>query len=347
MLIFLVISLVLWSAGLYLGVRLVRDTRCGRESGKALSEVSIIIPARNEEKNLPRLLQSLQGEPEFIQEIIVVDDDSTDATEEVATDLGARVVRAGALPEGWRGKAWACHQGAAAATGQHLLFLDADTWFQPGSLRSILRLYPGGAFSVGPWHKVEKIYEHLSLFFNLNMALGTVPDALFGQMLLVDRASYEAAGGHERVKGQVLENLMLAAHFRHGGIPVRSTLGRSRFCFRMYPDGIAELIRGWRKGFSAGAGRTPGKVLALAISWMSGLMMIPIGWVVTGSWWFALAYVVCAIHVAWLGRMIGSFRSSLAFIYPVALIFFFCVFGLSTARFNKAGSWKGRPIRAD
>lgn len=347
MTIFLIISLLLWSAGLYLGARLVRDTRGGGDSAGAALDVSVIIPARNEEKNLPRLLRSLQGEAEAIGEILVVDDDSTDGTAQAATDLGARVVRADPLPEGWRGKAWACHQGARAAAGRHLLFLDADTWFQPAGLRSILEAYPGGAFSVGPWHQVEKLYEHLSLFFNVNMVLGTVPEALFGQMLLVDRASYEAAGGHERVKGQVLENLMLAAHFRQAGIPVRSTLAQGRFRFRMYPDGITELIRGWRKGFSAGAGRTPGKVLALAVSWMSGLMMIPIGWLVTGSWWFALAYFVCAAHVAWLARIIGSFRPILALLYPVALVFFFCVFGLSTARFNKAGSWKGRPIRAD
>jgi 4,4'-diaponeurosporenoate glycosyltransferase len=347
MLIFLAISMMLWSAGIYLGARLRRAAMHAGEVARPPVDVSVVIPARNEEKNLPRLLESLQAAPGRLREVIVVDDDSNDATEQVALSGGARVVKAGPLPGGWRGKAWACHQGALTATGKHLLFLDADTWFPPGGLQNVLDTYPGGAYSAGPWHRVEKIYEHLSLFFNLNMAMGTAPESLFGQMLLVDKDSYTRVGGHERVKQHVLENLMLADHFRRSGIPVRSALGEGRFCFRMYPEGIAELTRGWRKGFSAGAGRTPGKVLALSVSWMSGLIMVPIGWLATGSWWFAAAYVLCAAHVAWMGRMIGSFRPSLACFYPVPLIFFFCVFGMSTSRFNKTSSWKGRALSGD
>jgi 4,4'-diaponeurosporenoate glycosyltransferase len=346
MLILLAVSLLLCSAGLFLGARLVGAMRRGVGTGGVLHDVSVIIPARNEEKNLPRLLQSIEGQSEDIREIIVVDDDSTDGTARIAAAMGARVVCAGPLPDGWRGKAWACHQGTHEAVGRHFLFLDADTWFEQGGLQEILDNYPGGAVSVGPWHVVEKPYEHLSFFFNVNMVLGTVPDALFGQMLLVDRTSYKHVGGHERVKGHVLENLMLAAHLRAAGIPVRSTMSAGEFCFRMYQDGIAELIRGWRKGFSSGAGSTPWKVLAPAISWMSGLMMVPIGWLATGSWWFAAAYFACVLHVFWLSRMIGNFRILMALFYPAPLIFFFCVFGLSAARLNKASSWKGRPLRA-
>ena len=140
------------------------------------------------------------------------------------------------MPDGWRGKTWACHQGAQAATGNFLFFMDADTWFEPDGFARILSDYTGGAFSVGPYHAVRKPYEELSLFFNFNMAAGTVPSGLFGQMLLVDRESYRRVGGHEAVQGRILENFWLAGQFRAAGIPVRSAMGRgvSRFaCIRM------------------------------------------------------------------------------------------------------------------
>ena len=174
------------------------------------STLTIIIPARNEEHNLPVLLRSLNAQETRPAEVIVVDDGSTDRTATIARELGARVIASQQpLPEGWRGKTWACHQGAQAARGERLLFLDADTWFEPGGLDKILAAHVSGAFSVGPYHVVHRPYEQLSLFFNINMTAGTVPGGLFGQMLLVDRDSYRTVGGHETVKGRILENFWL------------------------------------------------------------------------------------------------------------------------------------------
>ncbi len=188
--ILLTITLALWSAGwLVLG----RVRLCGLgDVGKSISagQLSIIIPARNEEQNLPALLRSLATQAMRPCEIIVVNDASTDRTTEVAREFGARVINSQPLPEGWRGKTWACHQGAQAARGELLLFLDADTWFEPGGLRRVLADYDGGAFSVGPFHAVRRAYEDLSMFFNFNMTIGTSPGGLFGQMPPADRESY-------------------------------------------------------------------------------------------------------------------------------------------------------------
>ena len=106
-----------------------------------LSRLSIIIPARNEAHNLPRLLDSIFSQPIPPLEVLVVDDASTDATASVATAHGATVVSSLPLPDGWRGKPWACHQGALATKGELLLFLDADCWFEPGGLDRILSRY--------------------------------------------------------------------------------------------------------------------------------------------------------------------------------------------------------------
>ncbi len=346
LLILLPVTVVLWATGFLLLPRLRR----GDGSAGALppAEVSVIIPARNEEQNLPTLLRSIAAQPMRPREIVVVNDASTDRTAEIARQSGAVVLDLQPLPEGWRGKAWACHQGANAAKGDLLLFLDADTWFEPDGLARALGGYAGGAFSVGPYHAVRRPYEQLSLFFNFNMVVGTMPDGLFGQMLLVDRESYQRVGGHQAVKGRTLENFFLAQRFRAAGIPVRSETGRGVLSFRMYPNGFRELVEGWTKGFASGAGQTPGGVLAVVVAWMIGLMLTPIGWVATGDWlWWGGVYLLCAAQVCWFSRQIGSFRWMAALLYPVPLVFFFAVFARSAMRSGKQVTWKGREIRAD
>jgi 4,4'-diaponeurosporenoate glycosyltransferase len=340
-----IVTLALWSAGFLL----MRHLRCGA-GGNATSlapSVSVIIPARNEAHNLPALLQSLASQPVKPCQIIVVDDGSTDRTAELARQFGATVIASSPLPEGWRGKTWACHQGAQAATGNLLLFLDADTWFELGGLPRILSGYAGGAFSVGPYHAVCKTYEDLSLFFNFNMVVGTVPRGLFGQMLLVDRDLYQRVGGHAAVRGRILENFWLAGQFRAEEIPVRSVTGRGAFSFRMYPNGLGELVQGWTKGFASGAGQTPRGTLFLIVAWMIGLMLAPLGGWVTGDWlrWGAV-YLMCAAQVGWFGRQVGAFRWYSSLLYPVPLIFFFAVFAWSAARSGKTVRWKGRDLHA-
>ena len=345
--IILLVTLALWGAGFLLLGRLLRR-RGGQSSPGPIRGVSVIIPARNEEHNLPTLLRSLASQPMKPHETIVVDDGSTDRTAELGRQFGATVLASQPLPDGWRGKTWACHQGALVASGDWLLFLDADTWFEADGLARLLSVYSGGAFSVGPYHAVRKPSEDLSLFFNVNMHVGTMPEGLFGQMLLVDRESYRRVGGHESVKGRILENFWLAGRFRAVGIPVRSERGRGVFAFRMYPGGLRELIEGWTKGFASGAGQTPRGSLLVVVAWMIGLTLAPLGWLVTGDWlrWGAM-YLLCAAQVAWISRLVGAFRWSTALMYPLPLIFFFAVFTRSVMRSGKPIAWKGREICGD
>jgi 4,4'-diaponeurosporenoate glycosyltransferase len=342
-----VVTLALWASGFLLVGRL-RVRRGGIVSSAAFRSLSIIIPARNEAHNLPVLLRSLAAQPIKPHEIIVMDDGSTDRTAELARELGATVTASQPLPEGWRGKPWACHQAAQAATGDLLMFVDADTRFEPDGLRRIVSGYAGGAYSVGPYHAVRHPFEDLSLFFNFNMTVGTVPRGLFGQMLLVDRESYRRVGGHETVQGRILENFFLARQFQAAGIPVRSGTGRGLFSFRMYPNGLRELIAGWTKGFAAGAGQTPPATLWLVVAWMIGLMFAPLGGLITGDAlrWGGV-YLLCAAQVGWFSRQIGSFGGWSALLYPLPLIFFFAVFTRSALRSGKSVNWKGREIRAD
>lgn len=309
------------------------------------SSLSLIIPARNEAHNLPRLLESIRSQPNPPREILVVDDDSTDATAEVAARAGATVIPSRALPDGWRGKPWACHQGAEAATGDLLLFLDADCWFEPGGLAAVLRHHRGGALSMAPYHQVEKSYEELSAFFNVIMVASTAPHGLFGQMLLVDRACYQQTGGHQQVKGRVLENLRLAGFYRQAGVPVASLPGRGMLSFRMYPGGLSSLVEGWTKGFASGAAETTRSTVIGVALWISGLMVALISPLF--SPWLTLLYLAFAAQFWLMLKKTGSFSPLTALLYPLPLAFYFAVFARSVTRSGKEVTWKGREIRAD
>ncbi len=359
--ILLLVTLAQWAAGfLVLG----RLRRCGE--GKLVSsasgeQISIIIPARNEESNLPKLLGSLAMQSVRPKEIIVVDDASTDRTTEVARQNGAQVLASQPLPDGWRGKTWACHQGAQAASGQILLFLDADTWFEPDGLARVLAEFQasgGGALSVAPHHVVRAFHEQFSAIFNLVMLAGTgaftvlgdrYPQrGLLGQFLLIERSAYQKVGGHKVVKGRILENFWLSKELRAANVPLRCRSGRGVFLIRMYPDGWRQLVDGWTKGFASGAGQTPLPILLLIIAWLGGLFFAPIGIFTQGSplLWLVV-YGLCAAQAAWLLRRAGTFHWSAAVFYPVLVLFFFTVFARSVLRSGKAVNWKGREIRAD
>jgi len=340
------ILLALWAAGWLLAVRFRRPVMT--VIADAPATVSIIIPARNEAHNLPKLLGSIASQSAKPIEILVVDDGSSDDTADIARQFGAKVITPPPLPDGWRGKTWACHQGARAARGEHLLFMDADTWFEPCGLERVLSIHHGGALAIAPYHAVRKIYEDLSLFFNICMTIGTIPNGLVGQFLLVNHNSYNLAGGHESVRGHILENFRLAEKFCAAGVPLRSITGMGLVSLRMYPHGPRDMLLGWTKGFAAGAGGTPAGSMLLAIAWISGLTVVPVLAFLTFNWPLSGAVcLLCSLQVAWVGRKLGSFGWLLMLLYPLPLLFFFATFGWSVMRSGKKVTWKGRVIDAD
>ncbi len=356
------LTMLLWFAG---WIVLGRVRQCRAVAGQTVGadQLSIVIPARNEEHNLPTLLGSLTAQAVKPREIIVVDDASTDRTTEVARQFGARVIAAQPLPDGWRGKAWACQQGAQAATGITLLFLDADTRFEPDGLRRALAEFAaldGGVLSVAPHHAVRQFYEHFSVFFNLVMfaastaftLLGTRLTArgLFGPFVLIRRADYDRVGGFAAVKGRILETFYFAGQLRSAGVALHCRSGRGAFSIRMYPHGWRDLVEGWTRGFASGAGETPPAMLLLIIAWMTGLMIPLMGLAIGGAplLWLTL-YALGVAQVGWLMSRVGTFRLLTALLYPAPLIFYFAIFARSflRSRNKQKVEWKGRKIRAD
>jgi 4,4'-diaponeurosporenoate glycosyltransferase len=326
--------------------------------------LSIIIPARNEEDNLAVLLPSLATSSARPHEIIVVDDQSSDATAATANSHAARVIPGAALPEGWYGKPWACQQGADAATGDWLLFLDADTELPAGGLDRLLLLPSRGdaVYSICPWHRIERPYERLSAFFNTIMVLGinafswrgeSAPDVgLFGQAMLLSRISYNKVGGHYPVRRQVLENFHLARHFAAVGISCRSYLGRGTIIMRMFPGGFRDLLAGWSKGFVSGADNTPRSAMILISMWLSGLIMAGIGLTLLplATAWQSITilaiYLFGAAQCAYVFFRVGRFGWITSFLYIIPLAFYQIVFfrAIRLKKQKKTVAWKGRDV---
>ncbi len=328
--------------------------------------ISIIIPCRDEEDNLTRLLPSITSQAFPIHEIIVMDDHSTDRTSRVAREHGAIVITGKPLPNGWKGKPWACLQGAAAATGDWLLFLDADVWLEPGAFEKLAALTttPRSVFSLCPFHRIEKPYEELSSFFNSIMVLGINAFTLrgekgdgiglFGQVMLVAKTDYDAVGGHEPVKHEVLENFHLARHFAAAGLTNRCYLGKGTASMRMFPSGYEELAASWGKGAASGSRNTPRTALIGISIWLTGLMTAMISLLflplapAAPAIAIGIVYAAFALQSLFVFRKIGTFSLWNALLFPIALCYYQVHFFNSLRRTKAGGTvkWKGRDVSA-
>ena len=310
---------------------------------------SIVVPARNEANTLPSLLASLRPELLPGDQLIVVDDASTDDTADVAARGGATVVTAPSLPEGWTGKAWACATGARRSTADTLVFLDADVTVEPGGLNRVLGAHVDGLLSVQPFHVTVRPYERLSLFFNIVSMMGTDafcpvgtrlrPSGAFGPCLVTRRDEYEAVGGHAAVKSAVLDDVELARCYRASQRRVVCLGGKGSLSFRMYPSGLWQLIEGWSKNLAGGAGKTRALTLVLVVAWISLCIQAPwLGWPV---------YAAVVIQLGWMARRIGRFGVVALLLYPIPLAAFLAIFvrSIYLTFGRKRVTWKGRELK--
>ena len=319
--------------------------------------VSVVVPARDEEANLVVLLGSLVPQVGPGDEVIVVDDQSSDATVEVARAEGAAVVAAPTLPPGWAGKQWACHTGAERATNGILVFLDADTRIETGGLDRIASLGSGaGLTSIQPYHVVPTWQERLAAFFNVVGMMGTAaftplgtrlaPRGAFGPCLVSSVADYRRAGGHAAARASVLDDVGIAAAYRRAGLPVRVLGGRGTISFRMYPGGAGALVAGFTKNLATAAVAVRGPAAVAVAGWLAacaapavlaGRIAIPL---VVACYLAVVAQLAVHLH------RLGTFGPVVALVYPVALAAFLAVLARSLVVTYGVGrvTWKGRSL---
>src|SRR6266568_6552653 len=226
--------------------------------------VSIIVPARNEEACLGTCLESLIAQTGIALEIIVVDDDSTDRTAEIARSFrGAHGIEAGPLPDNWTGKNNAMAAGAKIAKGKWLLFTDADTVHKPGSLaRAVAEAEQHGAalLSYSPEQEVHSFWEKAVMPVIFAELAATYPPeavndpassiaAANGQYLLISREAYDAVGGHTKTASDLLEDVAMARLVKSSGRKIFFRYGGDAVRTRMYRS-FAGLREGWMKNLA-------------------------------------------------------------------------------------------------
>lgn len=345
-------------------------------SGDSQAQVSVIIPARNEEANVERAVRSVASQTGVPLEVIVVDDQSDDRTGEILEGLRSeipslRVLRIDSLPEGWLGKPYALACGAKMASGAWLLFTDADTEHQPGSLHELLEraenkrvdllsLSPG-QLTFSWWEKavIPRIYVWLAKRFRFDEVNDPASSAAAanGQYILIRREVYEKAGGHEAVRGELLEDVALAKRVKSSGGRLLFLPGARWVQTRMYRT-FAEMWQGWTKNLYLLADRKLTALLAeVAAAWLLDLLplaAVPVVAVAAATgrlrWPFALGLILAcfasAVWRAWryvralhqLGLALGLLRYRIRGATLVSLLM------LDSARRYRRGriEWKGR-----
>ena len=337
-----------------------------------LPRVSVLVPARNEERNIARCVGSLLAQRYADFEVIVLDD-SEDRTPDIlhslAGDERLRVMAGKPLPAGWMGKNWSCHQLAQTATGDLLLFTDADTQHHPSMLLdAVTALFAERSdfLSAIPRQELHTWAERLVLpilpwslhtFFPIGLARRSRLHALAtaaGQLMLFRKEAYAAIGGHRSVRGSVLDDVSLAQHVVKAGLPWSLMDGKARISVRMYRSS-REVWDGLSKNLFAVFGRNlplfsfvwawlfwvawePPLVLVLRAT---RALSIPAEAVVPS----ALAVGLCLI--LWL---INNLRFRIPWIqatlHPVTMLLVLSIAARSVIWHALGrGTWKGRPLR--
>ena len=275
-------------AATVVAARLARGRRIRRPLAPGAPElpgtVSVVIPARDEEHRLPACLEPLAREP--AHEVIVVDDESSDATAAVAAAHGARVLEGEPRPEGWAGKTWALEQGLRAATGDWVVFLDADTRPKAGLLRALVEAAtPVDLLSGGPRFVCETAGERLlHPSFLASIVYRTGPTDVEGlrrvvangQCMVARREALVRAGGWARVASVMTEDVALArALVEEDGWRFRMADAADVLEVRMY-ENARETWHGWARSIIDPEVNTrPGLAADLAVIWLAMALPLP------------------------------------------------------------------------
>ncbi|MBI5952596.1 MAG: glycosyltransferase [Chloroflexi bacterium] len=290
--------------------------------------ISICIPARNEENNIRRCVESALGQDYPNIEVVVLDDRSTDSTLTQLIEIASRdsrllPIRGNELPAGWAGKPHALFQASAAAHGEWLCFVDADTFLAPNAISACyakaikteadmfttMNEQILGSF----WEKVVMPLVMTALSVGFSPRKVNDPnsrDAIAnGQFIMIRRAVYNDIGGHEKVKDQIVEDKAISEQVKWNGHRLVVADGMKVIRTRMYTD-LPSMWEGWTKNIYLGLSGHPamlllgafGATLALIAALFLPLWtLLGINWLFNGGEWLAGAIIVQSLLVwGWL-----------------------------------------------
>jgi cellulose synthase/poly-beta-1,6-N-acetylglucosamine synthase-like glycosyltransferase len=312
--------------------------------------VTVIIPARDEAANIARAISSFPNTP-----VLVIDDASTDSTAEIAARAGARVIPASPLPSGALGKPNACQTGADASASEWLLFVDADTWFDPRFLPSLLAYATRerlDAASLFPRQHCLTLAEQTLLpyafalyFTGVDARAVNSPrsaEALGnGQCFLFRREAYQAIGGHRAVLNTVIEDIALARLLKQHGLRYRVLRAETLAHVRMYSS-LAAIFRGFEKNafrFLTVNPLTAAQVILasiLATSWLPVLL-----WAALEAQWIPAALLFLSLPAVLLPNY-----GKRVWLVPAAVYGFqwIALSSLAASLTGRKVTWKGRRV---
>ena len=340
--------------------------------------ISVCVPARNEERNIRLCVEAIlaQDFPNF--EIIVLEDRSHDSTPQILRELAVQGKRlksipGAELPIGWAGKPHALFQAASAAQGEWLCFVDADTFLSPNALSAcyakaietkadmftIMTFQILGSF----WEKAVMPIVMTALSVGFSPSKVNDPknkDAIAnGQFILIRRAVYDAIGGHESVKDQIVEDKALSEQVKWTGYRLVVANGYSVARTRMYTS-LPEMWEGWTKNIYLGLRDRPSLVLLGAFGAFLALvaaLLLPVWpllgviWFLQSGGWLALTVVAQSL-ILWAFVIYARARISIgmgispwyALTLPLGSAVFAAMMFTSTWRVlsGKGVTWKGR-----
>ena len=262
----LTVLLIAVGANLIANFRMLGKAAPRGEGPRTFWPVSILVPARNEARNIRRCLESLLAQDYPLLEVIVLDDGSTDETPEIVAEMARedprlRLVRGHPLPPGWMGKNFACEQLARAAQGEWLLFTDADTVHRPDTVSWAVEAAQqnrADLISLIPRAVTHSFGEEVLLPIIPFGVVGCFPLALgerlrvplltmaVGPFMLFRREAYQRIGGHRAVRGEIAEDVVLARRMRRFGGRVVLLDGSEQVDVHFY-HGFLETWRGLAK----------------------------------------------------------------------------------------------------
>lgn len=337
--------------------------------------VSVVVPARNEALNIRACVESLTRSAYPAFEVLVVDDRSDDGTGDLVRSMGRgrarrlKVIDGCALPVGWLGKPWACWQGVEEAEGELILFTDADTVHGADLLdRAVAGLEEDGAdlLTLSGRQVMESFWERLvqpQIFFTMLVRFYDVEQAAArrrwrsvianGQFMLFRKDAYGELGGHEAVRGEVVEDLALAQRVVLHGRRLSVRMAESSFATRMYRS-LADLVSGWSKNILLGGLQTlpplvrpmvaPAAVVAGAGMWLAPPVVL--AWSLVGVEWSApLIWSATAVTLSLILWTLFTARMGAPFwyglLYPVGAAAGMYIFLRAWVRGRRV-EWKGR-----
>jgi glycosyltransferase involved in cell wall biosynthesis len=313
--------------------------------------ISVLLPARDEAHRIGPTLRSL-AHLQSVFEVLVLDDNSSDNTAELVEQAGLTVIRGTQEPpQGWLGKPWACARLAAAASGDVLVFIDADVELVPdAAVRAAAMLtdvdlvcpYPRQIVTGRLQRLVQPLLQWSWLTFLplwvAERSSNPLLSAGNGQFLVVRREAYEAAGGHAAVRDQVLEDIALVRQVKAAGFPAAMADGTDIATCHMYADD-AEMIAGYTKSLHD-AFDVPVVVL-LAVLYLSPLVAV---WHRRTRSAALLAYAAAVAGRVLVARRTGQ-RSVDALAHPASIAALVGLYANSVlARRRGTLMWRGRRL---